>query len=335
MIGGPGSGGSLLDIQNRVCGPVAGKPARRRQPLHRCTVDGGDNTPHLPRRGRGCTVVGGDNTTPSPIPVGPPNRRSRDLGNSYRSCRPRCATRRGPHRRGDAFPHNAPASENDLHPGDTLRPHALPGMHRPRSPRRVLPRGGRGSRKRDVDRVRTFPVCRHREGAGLCPDCLAPTHLPGDLPRRNAADRCTVAPLMEGMTHHTCPSPRQRLHGCQGREHSRSPVPVGSANETGVKRGRDLGIWRGLQMLLAAGEGEAVPHAMWIGEGVPRMRRSGSRRAPTITCAVVTLVTQMTRVTFAGRGVPMPSSRTGQYQASRAFSLTCSTSSRRGCTTTC
>jgi hypothetical protein len=63
------------------------------------------------------------------------------FGEGYRYCRPRCASRRGPHRRGDAFTRNAPASENDLHAGDTWRPHALPGMHRPRSPRRVSPRG--------------------------------------------------------------------------------------------------------------------------------------------------------------------------------------------------
>jgi hypothetical protein len=51
--------------------------------------------------------------------------------------------------------------------------------------------GGRGSPKHDVDRVGYSPVCGNREGDGLCPDCLAPTHLPGDA-RRAAANRCTV-----------------------------------------------------------------------------------------------------------------------------------------------
>jgi hypothetical protein len=31
---------------------------------------------------------------------------------------------------------------------------------------------------------------------------------------RDDSDRCTVALWMEGMTHHTCPTPRQRLHRC-------------------------------------------------------------------------------------------------------------------------
>jgi hypothetical protein len=49
---------------------------------------------------------------------------------------------------------------------------------------------------------------------------------------RDDADRCTVAPLMEGMTHHTWPLPRQRLHGCtvvRGDNHA--PLPAGPAGE--------------------------------------------------------------------------------------------------------
>ena len=38
-------------------------------------------------------------------------------------------------------------------------------------------------------------------------------------PRRDAADRCTVAPLMEGTTPPHPLTPRQRLHGCQGTKH--------------------------------------------------------------------------------------------------------------------